>query len=105
MNDIYKNAKNGLFFKNNNKMKENNNKLIENIELIETLAKNVHNQWMTIRLSEGWKLGKERNDKKKEHPSLIPYDELSEVEKEYDRQTVIVTLKYLDDKGYDIIKR
>ena len=74
-------------------------------EVLESIALNVHNQWMSGRLSDGWKYGKERNDEKKEHPSLIPYEELSEEEKEYDRQTAKTVINYLLNNGYDIIKR
>ena len=74
-------------------------------EILETLSKNVHNQWMAGRLTDGWKFGTKRNDEKKEHPSLIPYEELSEEEKEYDRQTAKSVINYLLNNGYDIIKR
>ncbi len=70
--------------------------------IIENLAKNVHNQWMFGRLSENWTYGKERNDKKREHPSLIPYEMLSEEEKDYDRKTVKATLLYLLENGFEI---
>jgi hypothetical protein len=74
-------------------------------EILETLSKTVHNQWMTGRLTAGWKYGHERNDEKKEHPSLIPYEELPEEEKEFDRQTAKTVINYLLNNGYDIIKR
>ncbi|MTK53107.1 RyR domain-containing protein [Paludibacter sp.] len=74
-------------------------------EILEIIAHNVHNQWMAGRLADGWKYGSERNDEKKEHPSLIPYEELSEDEKEYDRQTTRSVLKSLDEIGYKIVKK
>src|SRR5271155_1812092 len=46
--------------------------------MLEELARDVHETWMRGRLSEGWKLGPERNDSLREHPSLIPYEQLSE---------------------------
>ena len=36
-------------------------------EILETLSKTVHNQWMDGRLSDGWKYGTKRDDEKKEH--------------------------------------
>jgi hypothetical protein len=72
---------------------------------LEELAKNIHNQWMAGRIASGWKYGTGRNDQKKEHPSLIPYEELPEEEKEYDRQTALTTLKYFLENGYEIKKR
>ncbi len=74
-------------------------------EILETLACNVHNQWMKGRLEAGWKLGSKRDDEKKEHPSLIPYEELPETEKEYDRQTVLTTINGLLENGFEIRKK
>lgn len=56
-------------------------------ELMENLARNTHEVWAAQRLRDGWQFGHERNDEKKLHPCLIPYEELSEEEKEYDRNT------------------
>ena len=41
---------------------------------------------------------------KKEHPCLIPYEDLSEEEKDYDRATAISTIRYILSKGYTISK-
>ncbi|NVN93832.1 MAG: Ryanodine receptor Ryr [Bacteroidetes bacterium] len=73
-------------------------------ELIEKMAQNVHEEWAEGRIREGWKYGKKRNDIKKENPSLVPYKELSESEKEYDRRTVIASISYLIDNGFEIKK-
>ena len=64
-------------------------------ELTELLAKNTH---------EGWRYGPRRDDAKKEHPSLIPYEQLSESEKEYDRTTAMETVKTILALGYKIEK-
>jgi hypothetical protein len=74
-------------------------------EILETLARNVHNQWMAGRVSGGWKLGPQRDDEKKEHPSLIPYEKLPEEEKDYDRQTVLTTIQCLLENGFEIRKK
>ena len=55
-------------------------------ELAEIIAKNVHEVWAAGRLAEGWKYGPERNDALRTHPGLVPYEELSETEKDYDRR-------------------
>jgi hypothetical protein len=73
--------------------------LLENMEL---LAKNVHEEWARKRIEEGWQYGPQRDDVKKLHPSLIPYHELSEEEKEYDRQTALSTLKMVISLGFRI---
>lgn len=72
-------------------------------ELIEQIAKNVHEVWAKNRIDEGWTLGAERNDELKQHPCLIPYEELSEIEKDYDRNTAISTLKLICKLGFKII--
>ena len=75
------------------------------LELAEVLAKNTHEVWSAGRIKEGWKYGQERNDKLKETPCLIPYEELPEVEKEYDRHTALETLKLILKLGYTISKK
>lgn len=73
-------------------------------KLVEYLAKNTHESWAKQRISDGWKYGPNRNDDKKEHPCLIPYEELSEEEKEYDRITSTETIKLIIKLGYKIEK-
>lgn len=70
--------------------------------LIEKMSKNVHDVWAETRISQGWSYGKERNDEKKTHPCLIPYEELPDNEKEYDRNTSIGTLKLIMKLGFNI---
>ena len=72
--------------------------------LAETLAENAHDQWARKRIAEGWTYGPKRDDKKKTHPDLVPYRELPESEKEYDRTTVTETLKAVVALGYRIEK-
>ena len=72
------------------------------IELTELLAKNAHDIWARQRLAEGWRYGPERSDTRREHPSLLPYEELTESEKEYDRNAAIETLKAIIALGYRI---
>lgn len=73
-------------------------------ELIELLARNTHDNWAQKRLEEGWKYGPERNEQKREHPCLVPYEKLPESEKNYDRQTSIEVLKAIQLLGFRIIK-
>ena len=77
----------------------------EILSLCELLAKNTHEQWAARRISEGWTWGPGRNDARKEHPMLIPYEELSESEKDYGRITSRETIKMLLAMGYSIEKR
>ena len=71
--------------------------------VIEQLGKHLHNVWAQERLKDGWVLGPERSDKLKEHPFLIPYEDLPERERDYDRNMAIHTLKYIINSGYQII--
>lgn len=73
-------------------------------QLGEQIARHVHDEWMRKRLAEGWTLGPERSDERKQHPCLIPYDELPEIEKEYDRGTALTTIKTLMALGWRIEK-
>jgi len=73
-------------------------------QLTELLAKNTHEHWAKQRMSEGWRHGPTRDEKKKEHPCLVPYEQLSESEKEYDRITAMETLKTIQALGYRIRK-
>jgi len=74
-------------------------------ELVEKLAQNNHDHWARKRIEEGWRYGTRRNDGDKEHPDLIPYDQLPESEKDYDRKTVVEALKAIIALGYEVKKR
>ena len=74
------------------------------VELGEKIAENVHDVWAEGRIREGWSYGEQRNDAEKKHPCLVPYDELSDSEKEYDRNTAMETLKLITKLGYKIVK-
>ena len=70
--------------------------------LTEQIAENVHDVWAAGRLAEGWVYGPKKDDEKKTTPLLVPYDELAENEKEYDRKTALETLKLIIKLGYEI---
>lgn len=73
--------------------------------LLEQIAIKIHDRWAAKRRAEGWVYGPERNDLKKEHPCLVPYEDLSEIEREYDRATARETLISLDDLEYEIVRK
>ncbi len=73
-------------------------------ELIEQMAKNVHEVWAQTRMNQGWVYGEERNDALKHHPCLVAYEELPESEREYDRNTALETLKLICKLGFKITK-
>lgn len=74
------------------------------LELGEIIAKNVHEVWAKARLEEGWTYGEEKDSVKKTTPCLVSYEELSEAEKDYDRNTAFETLKLIVKLGYRIEK-
>lgn len=72
--------------------------------LAEEMSKNVHEVWAETRLRQGWTYGEQRDDELKTHPCLIPYEDLPEAEKEYDRNTSTSTLKMILKLGFKITK-
>ncbi len=72
--------------------------------LAERLAVNTHDVWALRRMRDGWTYGKKRDDEGKTHPCLIPFNELPESEKEYDRSVVTETLRLMIALGYRISK-
>ncbi len=72
------------------------------LELTEKIAENVHDVWALGRISEGWTWGEKRDNEKKTTPMLVPYGDLPESEKEYDRNTALETLKLIIKLGYEI---
>ena len=76
----------------------------ELILLAEEIAKNVHEVWAEGRMKDGWRYGEKRNDVGKLHPCLMPYEELTEKEKEFDRNTSQETLKMIIKLGFKIVK-
>lgn len=77
----------------------------EMFDLTEKLAENVHEVWALNRMEQGWTYGPKRDDSLKQHPCLVPYDQLPEVEKQYDRDTLLESIKVLKKLGYTIKKK
>lgn len=72
--------------------------------LTEQIAANVHEVWGAGRVAEGWSYGEVKNVEEKKTPCLVPYDELPESEKDFDRNTAMETLKLIVKLGYKISK-
>lgn len=75
------------------------------LALTEQIAENVHEVWAASRMAQGWTYGPVRDDAKKQTPCLVPYADLPEEEKAYDRDTAMETLKLIVSLGYDIRKK
>lgn len=87
-------------------MDTSNVKLPEGLlALIEKIAENVHETWAQGRVAAGWVYGETRDDARKTTPCLVPYSQLPEEEKEFDRKTALQTLKLIVALGYTIEKK
>lgn len=73
-------------------------------DLIEAIAENSHDIWARQRMDDGWTYGEKRDDEHKKHPDLVPYSDLLEKEKEYDRITARGILQLIQRLGYKIQK-
>ena len=73
--------------------------------LVEQLAENNHDHWARQRIAAGWTQGRQRDDARKTHPDLVPYADLPESEKDYDRASVVETLKVILTLGYEIVSK
>lgn len=71
----------------------------------EVVAAAVHETWMRGRLAQGWKYGPERSDALKTNPCIVPYAELPEEEKAYDRETAKTVVRVLREQGFEIVRR
>ena len=76
----------------------------ELLALTEQIAENAHDVWAVGRLKEGWRYGPVKDSISKTTPDLMPYSELPESEKQYDRNTALETLKLIVKLGYKIVK-
>ncbi len=73
--------------------------------LMEHLAEHNHDIWAQQRLKDGWTCGPKRNDERKQHPDLVPYDQLPESEREYDRNSARETIKAIISLGFNLQKK
>ena len=78
-------------------------RLPEGLEaLTELIAQNVHDIWALGRLNEGWVYGEVKDSDRRTTPLLVPYEDLPESEKAYDRNTALETLRLILTLGYEI---
>jgi len=76
----------------------------EILALTEILARNTHDVWALRKLDEGWKPGKKLSNKAMTTPYLVPYEDLPEEIKQYDRSTAVETIKLIIALGYEMRK-
>jgi hypothetical protein len=59
---------------------------------------------MADRIDRGWRYGEVRDDRQMLHPDLIPFDRLSESNKEKDRNSVRILLNIMADQGLAVVR-
>ncbi|MEN3033487.1 MAG: RyR domain-containing protein [Aquificaceae bacterium] len=74
----------------------------EDPQLVEAIAEELHKVWMGEKLAQGWTYGPVKDNQKKTHPSLVPYKDLPEEEKELDRMFVREIPKLLQLAGISL---
>ncbi|MBT9138651.1 MAG: hypothetical protein DDT31_01220 [Syntrophomonadaceae bacterium] len=74
-------------------------------ETLELLAEAAHKVWMEGKLRDGWEYGPLTDKVKKIHSCLVPYNQLSEADKESDRDMVRGISKILTAAGYKVVRR
>jgi ryanodine receptor 2 len=74
------------------------------LQLTERLSEHAHEVWAKQRLADGWTWGPRRDDLTKCHPNLVPYDQLPDPEKQYDRNAAMESIKALLALGYRVVK-
>jgi len=71
---------------------------------VELLARMEHDSFWKERKAAGWTYGPEKDVDKKKSPYLVPYDELPEGIKDYDRNTVRAMPAFLAEAGFAVVR-
>ena len=71
---------------------------------LELLARMEHDRWWADRVLDGWTHNAVRDNKRKFHPNLVPYKELTEPIKQLDRDSVLQMIEILDNEGLTIAR-
>ena len=51
----------------------------------ETTSAEIHEEWVRLKKEQGWTFGFEKNETRKTHPCILPYERLPEFEKTKDK--------------------
>jgi len=69
----------------------------------EALSEAEHNRWNAYMYYKGWKFGKDKNEQRKTHPDMIPYNQLDDAIKQYDRNAILNIPDLLRQAGFKIV--
>lgn len=72
---------------------------------IELLAREEHSRWVEERVESGWSYGPEKDVEQKTSPFLVPWSELSESVREYDRLPIREMIALLESAGLAVTRR
>jgi ppGpp synthetase/RelA/SpoT-type nucleotidyltranferase len=72
-------------------------------DAVERMAEMEHARWNLERLRSGWKFGIQRDDAEKIHPDLVPWRELPDPIREYDKKAVKEFPRRLAEVGLKIV--
>jgi len=70
----------------------------------EHLAELEHERWMREKIAAGWKYGEPRDNERKIHPDLRDWSDLSEPERDKDRNAIRTLPATLRDAGYQVLR-
>jgi hypothetical protein len=76
-----------------------------NPELIERLAEAAHDVWMAGKVRDGWTYAAVTNKEQKQHSCLVPYTELSDGDKQSDRDLAVGIPEILEQAGYSLVSK
>jgi voltage-gated potassium channel Kch len=71
---------------------------------VELMARMEHDRWIEWRRSHGWTYGPVRDDEKKTHPSLVPWESLSEHDRAYNRESAREMPELLERAGFQVFR-
>lgn len=71
---------------------------------IELLAQMEHQRWLDERSRAGWRYSDRRDDDRLTHPDLRPWEELSEIARDKNRDAVRELAAIVDDAGFRVVK-
>jgi RyR domain len=74
------------------------------IDEVELLARMEHDRWCRERTAGGWTYGPERDAAQRVSPYLVPWADLSEEIREYDRNTVRALPQFLASAGFSVVR-
>jgi len=73
-------------------------------QLNEVIAENTHEVWSENKINDGYQYGPITDDEAKTHKDLIPFCDLDEGSKNYDRNIAEGVIKTVYKLGYEIVK-